>query len=381
MKAGVYVHLPFCKRLCHYCDFAKMKEDPELIEKYQHLLLKEMELWFKNNPSVIVETLYFGGGSPSIYPVKYIQQLIDKLRTLTNFSPVEITLEANPWELEMDKIRSWQVLGINRLSVGVQSVSASILKKVGRQSPADLLNRLKMAKDSFDILSLDFILGLPGESEKNLEGNLGLIKELFPQHISYYFLDTDHDTPLMKNVHSGKIVLPDAKTMEKLYEQVKSNLSALGYQRYEISSWQRDGMLCNHNVNYWKNGDYIGFGISAGGHFKRLRYVNTTHFEEYERAIAKNLLPRAYSVFNDDLQEDIETLFMSLRLIEGLSFEKLTNSRHKLTLIEALAKKLSGLAIFENGRIRLNEAGFDNSRLVFERILEIKEGITGVFST
>ncbi|WP_068347887.1 radical SAM family heme chaperone HemW [Kosmotoga arenicorallina] len=381
MKAGVYVHLPFCKRLCHYCDFAKIKEDHELIERYQRLLLKEMELWFKNNPLIKVETLYFGGGSPSIYPLNYLQQLIDRLKGLTDFAPEEITLEANPWELDADKLKSWYRLGINRLSVGVQSASADILKNVGRESPSDLLKRLKAARSIFEILNLDFILGLPGESEKNLEENIGLIKELFPRHISYYFLDTDHDTPLMKNVRSGKIELPDVEMVEQLYDRVKLTLSALGYIRYEISSWQRDGMCCKHNMNYWKNGNYVGFGISAGGHVERNRYVNTENFKDYEDALSKGLLPRVYSVTNDDLQEDIETLFMSLRLVEGFSLENLSNSKYRFALVEALTEKLSDFAIIRNGRIRLNENGLDNSRLVFERILDIKEGIVDVFGT
>lgn len=380
-EVGIYVHLPFCERKCDYCDFLTLPYDAGQTEVYNKALLREMELWFFEN-ELKLKTLYFGGGSPSLYSSRLLEKLLNELAFHSQFQVEEVTLEANPWEITSDNLRIWKGLGVNRLSIGIQAASIEVLESVGRRNPTDLLRRLEFAREAFDNLNFDFILGLPGESHETFKNNIKLIERFLPEHISYYILDTDHDTPLMRRVLTGKIELPNVDLITELHEDLLETLEEKGYYRYEISSWAREGYECLHNKNYWENGEYIGLGISAGGHFNRFRYVNTMSFSEYVKATNAGCFAREHEHQNNDLEELFETIFMGLRLVEGVKISRFQlNESLQKKVLEKIEKSLGGFVIVDGERIKLNNRGLDLSRIVFERLMGIKEEIEDVFTS
>ncbi|MEA2065700.1 MAG: radical SAM family heme chaperone HemW [Thermotogota bacterium] len=379
---GMYFHIPFCKRKCDYCDFTTVKYDKSCLEEYKIHLLQEFEL-YKNILSDIVEkrvTIYFGGGSPSLFPYKYIEELIENIKAKT-FEPVEVTLESNPWELTNKNLEQWRKIGITRLSIGVQSTDKNILNNVGRECPDDIEKKLEITRENFDNINMDFILGLPGESWKSVENNIQLIKRINPDHISYYLFDKDHETPLMRKYNNAIIKLPDDDLCEKWHDYILSELKRMNYRRYEISSWSLKKKGCLHNLNYWNNGNYIGCGISAGGHINNLRYVNHVELDKYKEELDNNRLPYKFSNENSFFEEFIEKIFMGLRLQRGVEIVDFTHVDKIKAFIKSLLEKNRGLLEFRHNRLKLTNKGFDLSRSVFESIILTKEKMNDVFRT
>jgi len=379
MGVGAYVHIPFCARKCSYCDFCTIQFDRESVEAYHDSLKKEIEMY---EVPGIVDTLYFGGGSPSLYPIDLMEEIVSHINLSLGTDVSEATIEANPWELDKEHLLAWRSIGFTRLSVGVQSSERSILERCDRPVPADLMGRLFLSRDTFDNLNLDFILGLPGENRENVIANLELIKEVSPDHISYYIFDSDHETELMRRVHDAIIELPDSEAIAELHDMVLESLASMGYKRYEISSWAKDGSECLHNLKYWRNEEYLGFGVSAGGHLDRKRYVNTEDLQLYSSLVNQKIKPIAEFAENDAVQELFETLFMGLRLAEGVDLSDLVYSRELLSLLVSKIKTRIGDYISsDEGTIKLNDFGMDVSRRVLQQLLDIKEEIEIAFST
>lgn len=379
---GIYFHIPFCKRKCDYCDFTTVKYEKSCLREYKTRLLKEFEL-YRNILSDIVEkrvTIYFGGGSPSLFPYEYIKELIENVKA-NNFEPVEVTLESNPWELTENNLEHWRKNGITRLSIGVQSTDKNILNNVGREFPDDIEKRLCVAREILDNINMDFILGLPGESWKSVENNVQLVKRIKPDHISYYLLDKDHETPLMRKYNNAIIKLPDDDLCEKWHDYILSEMKKMGYSRYEISSWSLKSKECLHNLNYWCNGNYIGCGISAGGHIKNLRYVNHVELSKYKKNLDNSRFPYKFSNENSFFEEFIEKIFMGLRLHRGIEIADFTDSDKIKAFVERLLEKNRGLLEFRHNRLKLTNKGFDLSRNVLESIILTREEMNNVFRT
>jgi len=379
MGMGVYVHIPFCARKCSYCDFCTVQYDSELVDEYHRSLKREIEMY---SISDTVETLYFGGGSPSLYPVELLNDLLMHLNSSLKMEIEEATIEANPWELERERLQEWRKLGFSRVSVGVQSSEKSILDICNRPAPSDLIERLVMCREMFDNLNLDFILGLPGDTEGNVRANLELISAIGPDHVSYYVFDSDHETELMGRVHDAIIEMPDPEILEGLHDLLLESLGKMGYKRYEISSWSTDNRECLHNLKYWRNEEYLGFGLSAGGHFDEKRYVNTDDLHSYEELIGRNLKPVREFSRNTTIQELFETLFMGLRLTEGVDLSRKRYPEELLDLLISRIRLYLGEYISSDSKVVvLNEIGMDVSRSIFQKLLDIKEEIEIAFST
>lgn len=377
-KTGVYVHIPFCARKCTYCDFCTLEVDDFVIERYHYALKREIELY---RPSGRIDTLYFGGGSPSIYPSSLLRDLIEKLKESLPLDLKEATIESNPWELTVDRLRSWQKLGFNRLSIGVQSTDRDIMRVCNRPFPDDLVERLTRAVEIFDNVNFDFILGLPGENRINVENSLKLIETLKPEHISYYMFDSDHETGLMTAVKNAIIELPDSGLIDELYCTIVESLKRLGYERYEISSWS-NGRPSLHNLKYWENSDYIGLGLSAGGHLGFTRYVNSEDFDFYCAAANEGKKPLGYVRENSMVQELFETLFMGLRLTRGLDLSKEVYPAELLEVVlDKIASRNYKYVEREGSALRLNTRGFEMSRSFFEELIDIKEEIESAVSS
>ncbi|MBN2220151.1 MAG: radical SAM family heme chaperone HemW [Kosmotogaceae bacterium] len=379
MGLGLYVHIPFCARRCSYCDFCTVEYNGDLVGQYHDLLKMEVEMYpFSER----VETVYFGGGSPSLYPVEFLRDLLSFISYSFDTDLLEATIEANPWELNLENLKQWRDIGFNRLSIGIQSSEREILERCDRPVPRNLRDRLMASRDIFQNLNLDFILGLPGENESNVAGNLEMISEVNPDHVSYYVFDSDHETKLMRLVRNDMIDLPENEIVEGLHDIILDSLSKMGFCRYEISSWEKGNCECLHNLKYWRNEKYLGFGVSAGSHFDRKRYVNTSDLLEYRYLVNLKRRPVAEMMENSVIQEVFETLFMGLRLVEGVDLSKLKLPEElNNTLVSELRVHLSDYLSPDNARIRLNDNGMDLSRSVLEKLMEIKEEIEVAFST
>ncbi|MFO7880941.1 MAG: radical SAM family heme chaperone HemW [Kosmotogaceae bacterium] len=377
---GIYFHIPFCKRKCDYCDFTTVRYDKAELKEYNDYLLQEIELYDRllNNIDSKKVTVYFGGGSPSLFPIQYIKEIIGNIKS-RSFDPIEVTLESNPWEITDENLENWKKTGITRLSIGVQSVDSDILKNVGRRSPEDTEKRLEKARKIFDNLNMDFILCLPGESLKSVENNIELINKIKPDHISYYWFDKNQNTPLMRKNNNAIIKLPDNNLCEKWHEYILSELNSLNYRRYEISSWSIKGKESLHNLNYWKNGDYIGCGISAGGHINYLRYVNHTGMNKYKAKMDNKQFPHEFSKENSFFEEFIEKIFMGLRLLDGIEITSYLGNNEIRDYLEILFNKNDKLIVLKTDKLKLTKKGFDLSRRVFESIISTKEEMNDVF--
>ncbi|WP_171814213.1 MULTISPECIES: radical SAM family heme chaperone HemW [Marinitoga] len=373
-KIGLYIHIPFCKSKCLYCDYP-MTTNLNIQDRYFESLFKEIDLYKDKN--LKIETLFLGGGTPTYVDIKNIEKLFKKLSDSFNFQPDEITIESNPEILTEELLHTYFSLGINRLSIGVQTFDNEILKRMNRKYNNEVIQeKYYLARRYFSNINFDFILGLPGDNWKSLEENIKYIEKMQPDHVSYYIFDSDHETPLRSLLNKGKLSLPDDAFIEEGYDFVISELSKVGYQRYEISNWAKNNFECKHNLKYWNNENYHGFGISAGGHIGNIRYTKTWILKDYMEKLANNEIPYDYYVQNEPLNELTEELFMGLRLIKGISVKNLEKKYGDLFLkfIKNLSTEVSDMIIVDD-YVRLNEKGLDLSKMVFEKILEVRENI------
>ncbi|MGB4375003.1 MAG: radical SAM family heme chaperone HemW, partial [Defluviitoga tunisiensis] len=323
---GIYIHIPFCTKRCLYCDYTSFT-NLELIEKYFDTLKKEIILKSRESKSFKIKTIYLGGGTPSIIKTDLIEDIFFTL--LNNYdinSLEEFTIEVNPESVREDKLSFYKSIGINRISIGFQSTTNEILKKVGRiHRFEEEIRAFSLLKKYFDNINVDFILGLPGENTNTVAKNLEFIQNFQPSHISYYLFDASHDTPLKFLLNDGKMYLPDEDFLAGQLDLIDNFLKNINYKHYEISSWALLSKESMHNKLYWHNLNYQGFGISAGGHVNNFRYVNTSSINNYIKYINEGVFPYEYQNSNDSFHELIETLFMGLRLLDGINYVSLVN--------------------------------------------------------
>ncbi|BBE31964.1 coproporphyrinogen III oxidase [Tepiditoga spiralis] len=374
-NCSIYIHIPFCKSKCYYCDYNSIV-NTNYFEQYFKALNNEIELYKNNN--FLIKTIYIGGGTPSFVDSKYIKNIFYKINEIFNMDLKEFTIEVNPESVEELKLIDYKEIGINRISMGIQSSSNKILKTVNR------IHTLEKARKSyytlkkyFKNINLDFILGLPFETEKTIINNLNLIKELNPQHISYYLFDSSHETPLMKKIEKKELTLPNSEFLEDMLDIIYIDLKKMNYNRYEISSWSKDNNFSIHNKVYWKNENYIGFGVSAGSHISKKRYVNTDSILKYINSLNKNKMEYEYYHKNDEKKDFIETIFMGLRLLEGISIKTL-KERYSEKLVINFINKLTAIQselISIDETLKLTEKGLNLSNRVFENLIEIGENI------
>jgi len=324
IDTSVYVHVPFCSRRCIYCDFVSFVRN-DLIGSYFESLIREIDIVYGTLGNRKISTLYFGGGTPSHVPVKYISKVIEKLSKSFEYDPVETTLEMNPEDVSEELCKNLKSIGINRISVGLQTSSDQILKVIGR--PYDFntfMKAYKILRNFFDNVNVDLIYNLPFEKFDDVMMDLKVIKMLNADHISFYELELHEETPLYPMIESGIVKLPEEDVSEKMYDTIVDTLEDDGYKRYELSSWTKHKPSF-HNLNYWKNGEYLGLGLSSGSHLSMERSVNTEDLIEYIEKIRSGTVPRTYHVKNSPREELAETLFMGLRVADGVRLDELRN--------------------------------------------------------
>lgn len=281
--AGIYIHIPFCKKKCHYCNFfslATTRFRPEFLES----LLLEIEQRKNYLPSPEIDSIYFGGGTPSLYSADDLNRVFEKLEEVFQVnSSAEITLEANPDDLSAEYLKSLKSTSINRLSIGVQSFFDEELKSVNRvHSGKEAIESVRLAQDhGFDNLSLDLIYGIPASTITSWEDNLKILEDLKPMHLSAYSLTQEPKTAYDVLVKKGKLQAPNDEKAIQQYEMLQDFLPQIGMEQYEISNYARDGKYAQHNTSYWQGIPYLGLGPSAHSYNGKSRRWNKAHLTDY----------------------------------------------------------------------------------------------------
>jgi oxygen-independent coproporphyrinogen-3 oxidase len=323
---AVYVHVPFCGRRCGYCDFATEALPPHAAERADRLaryvdsLLAEID----SAEARPADTVFFGGGTPTQLSARQLLAILDRLRARGGILPAaEITIEANPTTAEAAKFAALRAGGVNRLSLGVQSLHDDLLAGLGRShSAAEAVAAYRLARSvGFANVSLDLMFNLPGQSLADWREDLRRVAELGPEHLSLYSLTVEDGTPLARQVAEGRVTLPNEETDAAMFEAAIDDLASLGYEHYEISNFARPGCRCVHNQVYWRNEEYRGFGPGAASYVGRRRWLNQARPERWGEALEAGVEPVAESEVRDEDGERRETMFLGLRLRDGVEAE------------------------------------------------------------
>jgi len=375
--AGLYIHIPFCAVRCRYCDFYSQVGADHLSPAYLAAVAQDiLSFPARSGYKPTVASIFLGGGTPSTAEPKAISRLLDACRQAFPVSAsCEVTLEANPESLTEEALRTYETCGINRLSIGVQSLRDEHLRMMGRpHDAAQAIEALSMARRSgIDTISADFIYGLPGQSARAWREDLAIIAGLGLEHISAYILETDKDTPLAREMASGSLPEPEAEEVAAQWEETCEILEAEGYQRYEISNFARPGRWCLHNLGYWSDRPYLGFGSSAHGYWAGQRTVVRMSAAEYIAAVENRKetmeVVEPY-VAGRRLAEAVVT---GLRLAEGCDFAALS-LRYGVDLFAmhaaALADEITAGRLATDGvKVRLTPAGILYSNDVLCRFI------------
>lgn len=373
-EIGIYVHIPFCKKKCDYCDFISYCDKGMLISDYIESVIKEIE---SQNIQSKITTVYIGGGTPSYIDSKYIIKILEKIKEKNISEDAEITIEVNPGTVTEKKLKDYINCGINRLSIGLQSTKDEILKEIGRiHEYADFLNTYNMAKKiGFNNMNVDLMIGLPNQKIIDIKESLEKILELNPNHISVYSLILEEGTSLFKKVEDGVLKIPDEELERNMYWYVKNTLELNGYKHYEISNFAKEGYESKHNLNCWNQKEYIGIGCAAHSYKNITRYSNTENIEEYINNIHKKCFEKNRIIHEVQTEEDARKEFMllGLRKVDGVKINEFKNKfgDNPIYLYRNQLDKLSkeNLIIVDNDNIRLSNRGIDLANLVWEEFI------------
>ncbi len=361
----LYIHWPFCPYKCHFCDFVAMASHEQFMTQYHHALVKELlanESLMSLKPRL--KTIYFGGGTPSTYPPELLLDTFAILRKLFDFDQMtEVTIEVNPGTVTPQLFDVWSQAGINRLSIGVQSLKDVVLSSLNRhQTKEQVEDILKQASAYFKNLSVDFILGLPGVTDEEWKSMIQEAMSWPIQHISVYFLTVHEDTPLYFKVARNKVQLPPDDAMVDLYDWTVDYLAEHGFERYEISNFAKKGFRSLHNAAYWNRKPYRGFGLGACSFNGTERFQNTKNLGKYIQNIEENQSVVDMSETLSDSQIMLEKLMLGLRQTDGvvvkeylqtLSIEKSNKFFENIALLES-----AQLVSYRNGNIQLTPRGY-----------------------
>lgn len=334
---GLYIHVPFCVRKCPYCDFYSLPGEEELYSEYAAAVVRNLSYYNEQ-----FDTVYFGGGTPNL-----IAPYMGEILSASNIAPgAEITAECNPASANSDTLTAMRKAGINRLSVGVQSLQDEELKRLGRlHNSSDAESLINSAeKAGFDSISADVMLGIPGQTANSLTNTLRRLAKLPVQHISAYMLTLEPTTPFGKNPPSN---MADDEKMADLYQLCQENCGELGFIQYEISNFAKDGFQCRHNLKYWRDEEYLGIGPAAHSFYEGKRSAVPKDLREFISS------PRQITEITDENPGDFdERVMMGLRLAEGIPKELYKPLEPGLKLLP------QEYYLIENGRLRLTAAGF-----------------------
>ncbi len=363
-ELGLYIHIPFCKSKCSYCNFNSYPNCDEYQPEYLKALLKEIEGYKEKIKDHIVTTIYIGGGTPSNFLSGGISSIMQKVREcFTLSSSPEISIEANPNTITYERILEWKNAGINRVSVGLQSDNERLLKLLNRtHSKKDFLNAIKLLEQNkFDNINADIMIGLPTQKLSDVKRTLKTLKRCDIQHVSAYCLILEDGTPLKKMVDEGRVKEPKEIKVLSMYDFVYNELKKWSIHRYEVSNFALVGHECKHNLNCWNMVEYVGFGAGAHSFLNGTRYYNHSGISDYISAVKDgNAVEVAEPQTTNDLFE--EYIMLKLRTSEGISLNRIKDE-YNIDLLAIKGDKIRefeklGLIEIVDGYLRLTDDGF-----------------------
>ena len=377
-ERGIYVHIPFCKSKCIYCDFNSFAKKDECIEPYIKALIKEIEEYAKENKDILVKSIFIGGGTPSYINEKYIKKILDTIKQ--NFEIInnaEITIEVNPGTVNKRKLETYYKSGINRLSIGLQSTNDKLLKLIGRVHDfEDFLETIRMANTvGFSNINADCMIGLPDQTIYDVEETLNVLINLRLTHISVYSLIIEEGTPLEKKIASGELKLPDEEIERYMYWFAKRKLEENGYLHYEISNFARPLFRSKHNLDCWNQKEYKGFGVSASSYENGVRFTNTPSIDTYIKNIENEKFKDNYIIEEKQDKEAMmkEYMILGLRKIMGVNINDFIK-KFEISPLYKFNKEITklireGLIEANEHSIRLSKKGLDLANIVWEEFV------------
>ena len=410
-ELGIYIHIPFCKHKCDYCDFVSFSSKQKFIENYIETVKKEINNYFRNKTileTYTVTTIYFGGGTPSYIDSKYICEIMEVLENnlkhnKVKFEDMEITIEVNPGTVNKEKLEKYRKAKINRLSIGLQSTNNEILKQIGRiHTYEQFLETYKIAKEvGFENINVDLMIGLPNQTIEDIKRSLKKVIELNPTHISVYSLIIEEGTIIAQKIENHQLQEMDEELERNMYWYVKNTLELNGYIHYEISNFAREGKESKHNLNCWRQKEYIGIGLAAHSYLNYVRYTNTSEMEQYitrmnhlNEQIVDDILELSNNKKKktnlEKNKKDIETVYeieeiqelenrekeymlLGLRTIEGVTISRFKEKYidNPIFLYRKELEKLvkEKLVVIDGNYIKLTNKGLDLANLVWEEFI------------
>lgn len=373
-RAGIYIHIPFCRSRCSYCDFATGAYDGPLAERYVRAVAAEIAA-FDHAPQVLreVDTIYFGGGTPSLLSPIQVARILEAADARFRVTAeAEITMEMNPGALTLETLREYRGLGVNRASFGAQTFDDRELRRLGRAHTADDVRQTIRAlrEAGFDNVSFDLIAGLPAQTLDGWSRNLDEALALGPEHLSFYLLEVHEGTPLADQIRSGRQPLPDDDLAAEMYRLMLDRSNAAGYEHYEISNLCLPGFESRHNSKYWLAEPVYGFGCSAHSYDgQRMRWANERDAARYVELIEAGRAPVVETTELDDREAAAEAVFLGLRLMRGISLDE-HRARFGEDLREKHAHDLArlsdaGLIALDHDLMKLTRSGALLSNEVF----------------
>lgn len=337
--AGIYIHVPFCRHKCSYCDFVSFPDKIEYAEAYMACLYKELKMRGEELKDYEFESVYFGGGTPSYIPPKLILGAMNQIKKCFRLKKdAEITLELNPGTIGEQKVKTYKEAGINRFSIGLQTAIDEQLEDLGRiHNVRDYVYATKLLKG--ENFSTDVMLGLKNQTKDDVFKTIEIASSCGSNHISMYALTVEDGTPIYTDYLNGE--LPDSDEVAELYDYGSKLLAERGYERYEISNFAKKGWESRHNLNYWKRGEYIGVGVAASSFIKGKRFTNTFDLDEYMKCIISGFYPAVTSEEVSEADAKFEFVMLGLRMKRGVSlseYEKNFSSRLENDFPTALEK-------------------------------------------
>jgi len=368
VSSGVYIHIPFCKSRCSYCDFATdVYRSSGAVERYVAALIQEITAFQPRQ--IPIDTIYFGGGTPSLLSPTQLESILVAVRNIFDVSShAEITMEMNPATVTADSLSEYRCLGVNRASFGVQTFNERDLRLLARGHDAnDARETFRMLREAgFDNVSFDLIAGLPGQSIDDWRSNLDEAVSMQPEHLSLYLLEIHEGTPLADQLRSGRRPMPDEEVAAEMYELMIETLEVAGYRQYEISNFARPGLESRHNTKYWRMDPVYGFGVSAHSFDGSQRYANDRDTNSFVDKIGE--IGNA-EVYRESVDQASESVFLGLRLNEGVNFDE-HRSRFGVDLTDKIAAlESNGLVECVNDRVRLTRRGMLFSNEVFSEFV------------
>ncbi|MBQ7880704.1 MAG: radical SAM family heme chaperone HemW [Clostridia bacterium] len=373
-KLGLYIHIPFCDRKCDYCDFVSYSMGVDAQHEFKDALFKEIEMYRTQCEKMVFNSIYIGGGTPSVMYEGFIYELARKIYSTFHFEgDIEFTIEVNPNSVTANKLMEYLQAGVNRVSVGVQCIDTKILRNVGRfQTIENIENAFfLLQKMGFINTSADVMIGLPNQSLEAVRETIEYLVEKNVKHISVYTLQVEENTQLYKNIKMGKIKPLGDEACIKMYELVNKMLKKAGFVRYEVSNFAIPTYESRHNFKYWKDVDYLGLGVSAHSFLEGYRFNNTPRLDEYIDLINNGNLPVINRDFIRDSERRTEYIMLSLRLATGLNLEKF-RKRFKEDLLKTRATQIqnlikNGYVYIEDGFLKIAEQHFYvSNRIILE---------------